>query len=83
MEGSGHDLLKELQIVKFAMIEANLFLDTHPDDQEAIEFFKKCEERFKELKAEWKKRYGKVQNNENGQMRWAWVDNPWPWEKGV
>lgn len=83
MEDSKNNLLKEIQIAKFALIEANLFLDTHPNDQEALKFFRESSEKLEDLMEEWEKRYGKIQNTENGKMRWAWVDNPWPWQKGV
>ena len=76
------NLLKELQTAHFAVIEANLFLDTHPNDQDALKYFQDASDKLQDLMEEWEKRYGKIQTS-NGMMRWAWVDNPWPWEKGV
>ena len=83
MEDNKSGLLKEIQLAEFAVIEANLFLDTHPNDQEALKFFKKSADKLHDLMMEWEERYGRVKNMADGQMRWAWVDNPWPWEKGV
>lgn len=80
MEDNRGNLLKEIQIAKFAVIEANLFLDTHPNDQEALKFFKKSADKLHDLMMEWEEKYGRVQNTADGQLRWAWVDNPWPWE---
>ena len=31
-------LLREIRVCTFALIEANLFLDTHPDDMKAMAF---------------------------------------------
>ena len=80
MEDNRGNLLKEIQIAKFAVIEANLFLDTHPNDQEALKFFKKSADKLQDLMMKWEEKYGRVQNTADGQLRWAWVDNPWPWE---
>ncbi len=82
MEDSKQNLLKELQVAHFAVIEANLFLDTHPCDQEALKYFEQASDKLRDLMEEWERRYGKIQVSD-GMMRWAWVDNPWPWEKGV
>ncbi len=82
MEDSKQSLLKEIQIAKFAKIEANLFLDTHPNDQEALKYYEKTCDKLEDLEEEWKKRYGEIKVSD-GMMRWAWVENPWPWEKGV
>ena len=32
-------LLREVQMAEFALVEANLFLDTHPTDANALEYF--------------------------------------------
>ena len=34
-------LLKRLQIADFVLKEVHLFLDTHPENREALEYFKK------------------------------------------
>ena len=34
-------LLREIQLCTFLLTEANLYLDTHPDDQDALKFYEK------------------------------------------
>ena len=34
-------LMKRVQMYEFALVEANLFLDSHPDDQEALKYYSK------------------------------------------
>ena len=34
-------LLHEIRVCTFALIEARLFLDSHPDDRQAIAFYRK------------------------------------------
>ena len=72
-------LLREIQVCDFALTEARLFLDTHPYDQQAIQFYQQKKERLAQLKAEWEARCGCVQPRGN-EARWAWVDTPWPWQ---
>lgn len=79
MENNLQSLLREIQAVKFALIETKLFLDTHPCDQEAMDYYLCQKEKMEELKACWEKACPDIRK-ENGQMRWAWVDTPWPWQ---
>ena len=79
MENNLQSLLREIQAVKFALIETKLFLDTHPCDCEAMEYYLCQKEKLEELTARWEKACPDIRK-ENGQMRWAWVDTPWPWQ---
>lgn len=72
-------LLKEIQAAKFALIETELFLDTHPCDQEALEYYLCRKEKLEELLACWEKICPRV-CKDGREMRWAWVDTPWPWQ---
>ena len=84
MESNDKDrLMKEIQLCTFSLVEANLYLDTHPCDQEALRFYQKTEKRLQELREQYEEKYGKIAAGEDGQLRWAWVDNPWPWQMGV
>ena len=42
-------LLREIQLCTFLLTEANLYLDTHPDDQDALKFYEKHAARLREL----------------------------------
>ena len=46
MEDNRNNLLKEIQIAKFAVIEATLFLYTKPNDMGAIKFLKKSADKL-------------------------------------
>ena len=79
MESNLQTLLREIQAVKFALIETKLFLDTHPCDKDAMEYYLCQKEKMEELTARWEKACPDI-CKENGHMRWAWVDTPWPWQ---
>ncbi|HIQ59486.1 MAG TPA: spore coat protein CotJB [Candidatus Merdivicinus intestinavium] len=80
MDSSQLRLLKEIQLVEFTVIEANLYLDTHPDDQEALRYYQSAKQRLESKTADYEVKYGRIAAGEDGRMRWAWVDEPWPWQ---
>lgn len=76
-----HKMLKKVQMYEFALVEANLFLDTHPTDQKALEYFKMQKKYHDEAVMEYTKKYGPLTaQNCMYENRWTWVDGPWPWE---
>lgn len=72
-------LLKEIQICQFAVIEAHLYLDTHPCDQEALRYYRRHQEHLGELMERWERVCGKIRDN-GSELCWAWTDTPWPWQ---
>ncbi len=76
------ELLKKLQAVEFALVELNLFLDTHPDNEEALRDFNCFAKELHMLKREYESSYGPLINFGFSPSRypWRWIDEPWPWE---
>ena len=65
----------------FAAWEMRLYLDTHPDDQQALTLYHTYCNQCNEFN------YACVPqtlySNDHPQacpLRWTWVDEPWPWE---
>lgn len=76
-------LMKRLQICEFVLTEVGLFLDTHPDNKDALEYYNKYLDKRKETLEDYTKQFGTVNRTMlHDQTRWDWVDAPWPWEKG-
>lgn len=73
-------LLKKISTYAFAIQEYRLFLDTHPDCRETIAKIKECEEKLNPLVAEYENKYGPLRKSNDNQMKWTWVNDPWPWE---
>ena len=71
-------LLTRLSAMQFAMLELRMFLDTHPDDEEAQELFNKYSEKYKALVKEFEANYGPL--TLNGKNSDEWLENPWPWD---
>lgn len=63
--------LEEIQAVDFALVELTLYLDTHPNDQQAMQ-----------LKRIFETKYGPLQQYGNSYTdgKWSWGTSPWPWQ---
>ncbi|SEN19995.1 spore coat protein JB [Mesobacillus persicus] len=74
--------LEEIQAIDFAIVELNLYLDTHPQDQAAIQQYNQYAQYSKKLKKEFEARYGSLQNygNSYSDGNWSWGSAPWPWQ---
>ena len=74
--------LEELQAVDFALAELNLYLDTHPDDQQAIQQYNQYTQYAKKLRKEFEARYGMLRHfgNSYADSNWSWGSAPWPWQ---
>lgn len=74
-------LLKRVQVCDFALNDAALYLDTHPEDSLALEFYKKHLEMRRQAAEAYTREYGPLAHGDyDGGKRWNWVDGPWPWQ---
>lgn len=75
-------LLEWIGLTKFACVDANLYLDTHPDDAEAIRYFQEHNRLYLEAMNEYARVYGPltVSHALHCGTYWEWVDQPWPWQ---
>lgn len=76
-------LMRKVQSCSFALVEANLYLDTHPTCRDGLEYFKKHKEEYEQAVKAYEEKYGPLtaRASENDR-RWAWVSEPFPWERG-
>ena len=73
----------ELYELGFALDEIILFLDTHPDDVEALADYREISRRYAEAVKEYEKTCAPLTADcVNSSKYWLWVNSPWPWEGG-
>lgn len=81
---SRHDLFEQIKELDFAIVEMTLYLDTHPCDREALELFGVYRAKRNMLVESYERQFGKwaitADTTPADTGRWAWVDDPWPWE---
>ena len=74
-------IMKNIYELGFALVEAMLYLDTHPDDTGAIEYYAETKEKYSQFKRKFSDYYGPLSMeymvNDNF---WMWVATPMPWE---
>ena len=73
-------LLMYLNQVSFALTEAVLFLDTHPNDKKAMEYYQEMKSLRQDAIKKYEREYGPLTNDSVDSEKWEWVMTPWPWE---
>ncbi len=71
-------LLLRLSSAQFARWELHLYLDTHPNDMQAVAMEKKYAEMVAALTQEFESKYGPL--SPKGGVAAEWLQNPWPWD---
>lgn len=80
----GSDLLKVIQMYDFYLCDLNLFLDTHPNDRNALAKFNEIKERRKKAVDIYMEKYGPLNAIQNdSDEHFYWTDDPWPWERSA
>ena len=72
--------LTELQTMAFVIQELALYLDTHRDDNEALEVYRNYQKLYNEGKANYEKMCGPLNHMSVVNGGYQWLDDPWPWE---
>jgi spore coat protein JB len=82
MHESPDHLLHDLMAVDFVLLELNLYLDTHPNDAQAVRQFNEFAVRRKQLVEQYEKQFGPLMNfgHSLSPQPWAWNNGPWPWQ---
>ena len=75
--------LQRINEVSFAVDDILLYLDTHPEDTQALEYFREHVSARNRLLKEYACNYGPLTidtADDAASSSWAWVLQPWPWE---
>ncbi|MCI7812717.1 MAG: spore coat protein CotJB [Robinsoniella sp.] len=71
--------------VSFAVNDLLLYLDTHPDDEKAMAFYRENAEKRTTALRQYAMLYGPLTVDtalDSASRSWEWVQQPWPWEGG-
>ena len=72
--------LTELQTMGFAIQELALYLDTHRDDEEALELYRTLQEMYNQGVKKYEEAFGPLTHKSFMIGPYRWLDDPWPWE---
>ena len=71
----------QMQVLLFAIQELALYLDTHPEDAEALELYQQYQELYHKCMKDYSQ-HRKPMNHITpvDHKQYTWLDEPWPWE---
>ncbi|MBD5480813.1 MAG: spore coat protein CotJB [Lachnospiraceae bacterium] len=74
-------MLKDISIIDFTLVELNEYLDTHPHDRQAMEYFNHYARIKNQMARDFSARYFPLTADMSTDTReWNWVLSPMPWE---
>lgn len=77
-------LMQFINEISFAVDDIQLYLDTHPNDEKALEFFRTCDSKRREALRQYAQNYGPLTidtADDCVSKTWEWIKQPFPWEK--
>ncbi len=80
-----NDLLQWINVVSFAVDDVKLFLDTHPNDENALAYFREYSKLRNQALKEYARHFGPLTIDtaaESCNDNWNWIHEPWPWQEG-
>ena len=73
--------LYEISMVDFLLVDLKLYLDTHPTDRNALDYYKHYAKVLKELREEYVSCFGPLfAEDANCEKHWEWSNEPNVWE---
>ena len=76
-------MLHEIGIVSFVLVELTLYLDTHPFDREAMEYFNHYSRIKNQMEKEFSQKFFPLNMSmAESSKEWRWGAAPLPWEGG-
>ena len=73
-------LSKKISTYQFAMLDLQLFLDTHPNDSATLEQMQHYQKLAEPLIEQYEEQYGPLTKRGESGNCWNWIKAPWPWE---
>ena len=81
-KSSREKLLLEILENTFAIIDLNLYLDLHPNDQDMLKKFAQLVAKSVDKEMEYVKTYGPIELIDSDSTdTFKWINDPWPWQK--
>lgn len=71
--------MAQLQALEFVVLELGIYLDTHPQDTEALALFRQYTAMEKAARAAYEDRFGPLTQSAAGGDSYRWLQEPWPW----
>ena len=80
MENNNKSLMRKIQELSFAQVECELYLDAHPDNTQALAYYRDILAMLDELMTKYQNEVGPIFQEGIVGDEWLWVKKPWPWQ---
>lgn len=78
------ELYEWVMMLGFCAVDMMLYLDTHPDDEEALNYFNQCNTLYNAAKQSYQEQFDLLNAfSEQERFSWDWNTAPMPWEGGM
>ena len=78
------ELYEWIMMLGFCAVDMMLYLDTHPDDEEALNYFNQCTALYNAAKQSYQEQFGQLNAfSEQERSSWDWNTALMPWEGGM
>ena len=75
------EAMKKLMEADFTAYELLLYLDTHPDDNAALDKYTEAVKYAAQVREEYEKDFGPITAAAAaGKKPWQWIVSPWTWQ---
>lgn len=82
MMANCNPMLKRVYETGFALDDVILYLDTHPTDVEALNYYYHIKSMRDEAVNNYETSFGPLFSHQVNIDGWTWNNDPWPWEGG-
>ncbi len=78
-------MLMDINVLDFTLTELREYLDTHPFDTEAIQYFHRYSKMLQQVTRDYTFKFGPIVQDLPGNCmdEWKWATSPMPWEGGA
>lgn len=68
--------------LSFAIVDAGLYLDGHPQDTAALDYYNEINSAYRAARDGYEAKYGplSIYDGKETDNEWLWSTTPWPWE---
>ena len=80
MNKDKESIKRRVDELSFVKVETELFLDTHPDCRQALDYYHRILAELEAAELEYINAIGPLVSSESSTERWNWIDTPWPWQ---
>ena len=83
-EAAKEQKMKAVRETSFALLDAGMYLDTHPCDERALMLCRKMVKERKELLEKYAQNFGPLTidcTDMSESENWKWMEQPFPWER--